>query len=95
MSGLPVTAFDTAAAAEHVAHGVSGRLAEPGDRAAYVEAVRALVLSSAEIRAAERIAARETAVRIGWPDILARFESRLLATVLDHEAPRARLPVVA
>lgn len=94
-SGLPVAAFDTAAAAEHVADGTSGALAPVGDRAAYVDAVRRLVTLPPERLAAQREAARSTALSIGWPDVLARFESRLVTTVLDHEASRQRLPVVA
>lgn len=94
-SGLPVVAFDTAAAAEYVVDGESGRLVAVGDRAAYVDAVRGLALTPAPIRDREREAARRSALRTTWPDVLARFESRLVATVLGHEASRARLPVVA
>lgn len=94
-SGLPVVAFDTAAAAEHVVDGASGRLVAMGDRAGFVDAVRALALAPARSRAAQGDAARRIACGIAWPDVLARFESRLVATVLDHEASRVRRPVVA
>jgi glycosyltransferase involved in cell wall biosynthesis len=94
-SGLPVAAFDTAAAAEHVADGASGRLAVPGDRPGFVAAAVALAQAGDAERAAQRAAARATAVRIAWPDVLERFEGFLLSTVTAHEATHERVPVVA
>ena len=91
-SGLPVVAFDTAAAAEHVVDGVSGRIVAPGDEAAFIGAVAALTVDDCtRMRAAAIAAAR----RATWPEVLARFEARLEATVHAPETPAANVALVA
>jgi glycosyltransferase involved in cell wall biosynthesis len=92
-SGLPVVSFDTAAAAEHVVDGRSGRLVLPGDEAAFIAATCAL--ADGRALAPMRQAALDTARRATWPGVLARFEARLLDTAHAREAPPARVPVVA
>jgi glycosyltransferase involved in cell wall biosynthesis len=94
-SGLPVIAFDCAAAAEHVDDGLSGRLAIPGDEAAFIAAARELALASPQMLAPMREAAVAAARRAGWGEILARFEARLQDTIDASEATPAGVPVVA
>ena len=91
-SGLPVVAFDTAAAAEHVVDYASGRIVPPGDEAAFIAAVAALTVDDcARMRPAALVAAR----RATWPEVLARFEARLEATVHAPETPAANVALVA
>ena len=61
LPALPVVSFAVAAAAEHVADGVSGRLVAPGDEAAFIAAVESLAAPAqplAPMRAAALAAAR-------------------------------------
>lgn len=93
-SALPVVSFAVAAAAEHVADGIAGRLVAPGDEAAFIAAVESMTepgMSLESMRAAALAAAR----RATWPEVLARFEARLEDTVHATEAPPSRVPVVA
>ena len=93
-SGLPVVAFDTAAPAEHVVDAVSGRLVAPGDENAYIAAVADTVAAGTDL-APMRDAAVIAARRAGWPEILARFESRLIDTVHASQTPPAHVAIVA
>jgi glycosyltransferase involved in cell wall biosynthesis len=93
-SGVPVISFATAAAAEHVDDGVSGRLVAPGDEAAFIAAVSSLTtrgVSLEPMRAAALAAGR----RASWPEVLMRFEARLEDTVHALETPPGRVAVVA
>lgn len=83
-SGLAVLAFDNAAAALHIEHGVNGWLAEPGDEAAFLAGACVLAQAHQHLPAL-RAAARDTALRSGWDDALGRFEA-CLAGVLDEAA---------
>jgi glycosyltransferase involved in cell wall biosynthesis len=94
-SGLPVVSFDCAAAAEHVEDGLSGRLAVPGDEAAFIAAVRELALAAPATLAPMRAAAVAAAHRAEWNEVLARFEARLQDTVDVFEENPSRVPVVA
>ena len=87
-SGLPVAAYDTAAAAEHVIPGATGLLAAPGDEAAFVAAACDLAARSAVERGVLRDAAVAAARRARWSEVLCSFEARLQA-ILDavQEAP--------
>ena len=93
-SGLPVVSFAVAAAAEHVVDGVSGRLAAPGDEAAFIAAVAAIADPATRLEPL-RAAALAAARRATWPEVLARFEARLEDTVHASEATSAHVPVVA
>lgn len=93
-SGLPVVAFDTAAAAEHVADGVSGRLVVPGDAEAFID-VTCDLASIAGDGSSMRAAARDAAHRAAWPDVLGRFEAHLEATHHATQTNSAHVPVVA
>jgi glycosyltransferase involved in cell wall biosynthesis len=97
-SGLPVVAFDYAAAAQVMDQGVHGLRVPFGDAAAFAEAALALAFDPV---ARERLgqAARERALQLDWAAIVQRFEAVLVAVVRQaaHEqgvatvAP-ARLP---
>jgi len=93
-SGLPVASFAVAAAAEHVADGLAGRLVAPGDEAAFVAAVESLTAPGSSLESM-RGAALAAARRATWPEVLARFEARLEDTVHALETPQSRVPVVA
>lgn len=76
-SGLAVVAFDTAAAAAHIRHGVNGMVATPGDEAEFI----ALATQAAQAGAGLlplRQAARLGAVHVSWDSILGGFEQELL-----------------
>lgn len=84
-SGLPVVAFNTAAAAEHVEDCVSGLLAPPDDEKAFIASVCSLAWQYRHL-ASVRAAARAAALKARWPDVLARFESQLAETLAAHAA---------
>ena len=79
-SGLPVVAFDTAAAAEFVDDCASGLLAPVGAERAFIAAVCSLAWQHSHL-ADVRERARQSALKASWPDVLARFESHLVDTV--------------
>jgi len=81
-SGLPVVAFDYAAAAQLVTPGVSGVLVPPGDARAFEAAALALAERGAA-RAAMGAQARQAAARHDWPQVLSRFE-HVLRHALGH-----------
>jgi len=94
-SGLPVVAFDVAAAAAHVRDGISGALAPPPAASAFIDAacrVVALHGNNASMGAQARIAA----LSADWRSILRRFERRLVDLAESHERfeqkPATRLP---
>lgn len=77
-SGLPVVAFDTAAAGMHVHSGVNGRLIRVGDADAFRRAAAELAADAA-LRCRLGSAARQTAQGLDWPHVLERFEAALMA----------------
>lgn len=84
-SGLPVVAFDCAAAGQWIQSGRNGVLAQGEDSAAFVRAALALV-TDRERRACIGAAARETARRADWGRVIARFESILAQAVEQGDA---------
>jgi glycosyltransferase involved in cell wall biosynthesis len=73
--GLPVVTFARGGLTELVDHGRTGLLVPPGDPAALVDAVAAL-LDDEERRRAQGRAARQLAEeRYAWPDIARRLEA--------------------
>lgn len=91
-SGLPVVAFDCAAAGEHVRCGVNGLLAPPADLDGFVR--RALDLA-ADPALGRRLglAARRTALTLGWERVALGLERLLLAAACAGTARGgARLP---
>ena len=72
-SGLAVAAYRSAAAAEIIADGFSGRSVPPGDEAAFVSAALGLALDDDLRRAIGRRARLDMETR-GWPGVVERFE---------------------
>ncbi len=79
-SGLPVVAFDYAAAAQVIDHGVHGLRVPFGDAAAFAEAALGLAFDSVR-REQLGQAARERALQLDWGAIVQRFEAVLAAVV--------------
>ncbi|HEY0856526.1 MAG TPA: glycosyltransferase family 1 protein [Albitalea sp.] len=84
-SGLPVVAYNTAAAAEHVDDCLSGLLAPPGDEKAFIASVCSLAWQHHHL-ASVRAAARAAGLNARWPEVLAQFESRLADALAAHAA---------
>jgi glycosyltransferase involved in cell wall biosynthesis len=84
-SGLPVVAFDSAAAGQLIAHGRNGLLAAGTDLPGFVRAALPLT-TDATLRASLGAAARETACRIDWRSVVVRFES-IVSQVIDNGSP--------
>ncbi|MCZ2497627.1 glycosyltransferase [Xylophilus sp. Kf1] len=91
-SGLPLVAFDHAAAAQLVRTGHNGLLAPLGDAATFVAAAQALA-ADPELRARLGRAARLSAEAMDWDSVVMRFEA-VLSTVIGAvpAATEARLP---
>lgn len=75
-SGLPVLAYDYAAAAELVVDGVNGRLVPLGDAEQFVSAAWALA-SQPDVRRQLGAAARDTVLPLDWTRIVQQFEGVL------------------
>ncbi len=73
-SGLPVIAYDTAAAKELIADGENGRVSSPGDATGFVRQARELACDPAALRRLGA-AARTTALQHAWPAVIARLET--------------------
>ena len=85
-SGLPVVAFDCAAAAQVIDVGVHGVRVPMGDEAAFVAAAVALALEPAT-RQRYAAAGRARATELDWDSIVQRFESVLAATLRQTPVP--------
>ncbi len=79
-SGLPVVAFNYAAAGELIRSGANGMLAPFGDAAAFVRAAQDLADDCAW-RQRIGAAARATACELAWAQIVERFEGRLTEAI--------------
>ena len=81
-SGLPVVAFDHAAAAELIEDGRNGWLAAPGDRSAFIALSR---LAARQVMHAgfDRDACAHSVRRLSWESVLERYET-LLAAAIAH-----------
>ena len=93
-SGLPVVAFDMAAAAEYVDDCVSGLLVEPGDESGFVAAVCTLAWQHQHLPELRRYA-REAALRACWDDALLRFEAHLADTLSSVATASAEVACAA
>lgn len=93
-SGLPVVAFDHAAAGQLIVPGESGLLAPCGDVPAFVSASVRLAQDAA-LRAAVGLAARQVAAALDWALIVARFEAVLVSVMRPSvaSADAASLPL--
>ena len=91
-SGLPVLAFDHAAAGQLIEHGHSGWLAPCGDAAAFVRLAQALVHDPAAARRAGQ-AARRSALELGWDGIVRQIETVFLSALIAQrgQGPAASL----
>ncbi|WIV97071.1 glycosyltransferase family 4 protein [Kinneretia aquatilis] len=85
-SGLPVVAFNYAAAAQLIRSGENGLLVPMDDQAAFVRAALSLA-DQAALRRQMGAAACQTASELDWSAIVARFEG-----VLDSVMHRATVP---
>jgi glycosyltransferase involved in cell wall biosynthesis len=81
-SGLPVVAFDYAAAAQLICENDNGALVPYADTAAYVRAALALAINPA-LRRTMGVAARASVASLSWNAIVARFEATLCRVI--HE----------
>ncbi|MEO7339110.1 MAG: glycosyltransferase family 1 protein [Caldimonas sp.] len=93
-SGLPVVAFDVAAAAEHVTTGVNGVVVAASDEAGLVAAAVSLALKPRRLEAM-RPCAVASACKARWDDVLGRFEAELKDTIDVVKAPPQADAVVA
>ncbi|MEZ5729302.1 MAG: glycosyltransferase family 1 protein [Burkholderiaceae bacterium] len=95
-SGLAVLAYDEAAARELIVPGRNGLTVPRDDAKAFADAAFELGTSMSGLRRLGE-AARETALRHSWPDVVRRFELRLralatAATPLAHESAAGAQP---
>ena len=79
-SGLAVAAYRSAAAAEIIVDGFSGRSVPPGDEEAFVSAALGLAMDDGLRRAIGRRARLDMETR-GWPAVVERFENVLRGAV--------------
>jgi glycosyltransferase involved in cell wall biosynthesis len=93
-SGLPVVAFDHAAAGQWIDSGRNGVLANPMRNDAFVAAALALG-GDAVRRAALGAAARETALGLAWSGVVARFEAIVLQVAEARHSELLRTPRAA
>lgn len=93
-SGLPVVAFDAAAAREHVIDGVNGRTVCPDDDAGFTQASCQL---AARLDALQpmRVAARRATAALDWDTVLRRFEDQLVETCHGYRAQRSSAACLA
>jgi glycosyltransferase involved in cell wall biosynthesis len=80
-SGLPVVAFDCAAAGQLIRSGCNGMLAIGHDNSAFVRAALPLA-TDAMLRGSLGAAARQTACSIDWHSVVSRFE-RVMSHTID------------
>ncbi len=87
-SGLPVLAFDCAAAAEWVRHGHTGWLLSAGDMSAFVDQAARLAAAPDQVRAAAACAATEGA-KLDWAHIATQVEDVFLQAINARALPQA------
>jgi glycosyltransferase involved in cell wall biosynthesis len=85
-SGLPVVAFNYAAAARFIRHGENGWLVPCADRVAFLDAARILATDTS-LRRRLGPAARATAEMIPWDAIVAGFERDLTELAQSTSRP--------
>lgn len=81
-SGLAVAGFDYAAARQFIQHNVNG-LTIPCDQPDGLISAAALLARDADLRARLRAAARSALVAQSWENVIAHFESDLLAVIAE------------
>lgn len=85
-SGLPVVAYDLAAAAELVVAEKNGWLVAPGDATAFVATARHAARALAAQQPALREAASASVRHLDWECIHAEYEAQLIAAIARHRA---------
>ena len=85
-SGVPTIAADAAGSRDLVEHETTGLLCPPGDRDAFAEATKRLVLD-ASLRRSMSTAAHERAQHFTWPTILERMNAYYDEVLADSAAP--------
>ncbi len=93
-SGLPVVAYDDAAAAELLRHGEDAWLAAPGDEAAFIGGALALA-GDASYRAALAAAARQRVRVLDWSVIVERLVEVFREVVNDPHGRQHAAPLLA
>jgi glycosyltransferase involved in cell wall biosynthesis len=93
-SGLPVLAFDDAAAREHVRNGSNGLTVPLGDRDAFIANATGIAQDSSPLKQLGR-AARSTAESLGWDRVIRGVEQRLLEVIERHAHPGGRHEAMA
>lgn len=83
-SGLAIIAYDYAAAAEHIRHGVSGLLAPLGDEGAFVRHAVDTAVCAPRL-AGLRQGAREAARGVDWENVYHEYERVLREVAGSHE----------
>ena len=85
-SGLPVVAFNYAAAAEMIVSGVNGRLAAMRDAEDFVFAASEVAAQPVQLKSMAA-AARQTALGLDWACIVEKFENELLEVIDANRIP--------
>ncbi len=93
-SGLPVLAFDHAAAGQLIEHGHNGWLAPQGDAAAFVQLAKRLVQDGPAARRSGE-AARRCALELGWDGILRQVETVFISALIAHRSLRPASSLLA
>jgi glycosyltransferase involved in cell wall biosynthesis len=89
-SGLPVVAFDHAAAGQLIRHGDNGWLARTGDAAHLVELAASVAANRATLQAAG-LRARHTALALDWKRVIDDLEAVLRLAVAQVESAQSPL----
>jgi glycosyltransferase involved in cell wall biosynthesis len=92
-SGLPMVAFDHAAAAQLIRSGDNGMLANCADASAFVKAAVDLA-ADPERRRLIGDRARRTACALDWDVIVVRFEAVLSSLIQQTAEVESTLPVM-
>lgn len=93
-SGLPVLAFDHAAAGQLIESGENGWLAPAGDESAFVRLAQRLVIDATAARRAGQ-AARRSALDLGWDNIVRQLESVFVSAMIARNGCSPAAPLLA
>ena len=87
-SGLPVVAFDHAAAGQLLRHGDNGLLASPGEPSEFCRVARRAAADRSQLRALG-LRARDTALTLDWGRIVEAVEGSYHAAMAAQAVPQA------
>jgi glycosyltransferase involved in cell wall biosynthesis len=91
-SGVPVVAYDHAAASQLLKPGVNGQHVPLGQERAFIEAVAAAARDRPALQR-WRIGARRSAESLDWSGVVARFEAELREAINDPVVQAGFVPV--